>query len=987
VSISSFGSNVLLCLIVFFLPFKVSNLLQAQSRFFVDSDIAAPGDGATWNTAFRDLKTAISEAAPNDEIWVKNGNYKPTNGTDRTQSFLLQKPLRIYGGFRGDETLLQQRNLNTSASFLDGDIGITGIDGDNSFNIVLLRNVSGIVILDGFTFINGNANEATENALTNRIRRNGAAIHAYNDVQAVTGATQLTVANCSFQNNFALRNGAGIFTGSEGPNGIRVLIENNQFEDNALGNYFVQNDNAGGIDIQLEGIENAALSVVRQNQFRGATAGNNSVKFVNSRFENTQIEFSNNSWTTQNITALVVDTELRSRVEIHNNGFRNCRSVFRISDFSKASDFVFNNNLTENCGGPGRILMLFGSYNLSSPGSGSFFMDGNTFRNNNCRNIAFIYQDFPTYSFSNNSFCNNQAESIYLINKQLANVLNFDEVHSFNFINEVFRDNIGRLLTGALNDGFENQQFNFVNCSFYNNRNSGTAMTGTPRHNDFVYIEKLESPSESQPIVRFYNCLFEFNNFNYANLLRTVNLRAEFNNNLFNDMNISQAITATGGSAPTVEESFFYRSNFIPTADCAVSLNPCSFAVDNGNEALLASFGEFLWDNNGNPRILDGGLDIGAVESVDMFEAEILIDGCDRSTGSIFFGTFGSLPNSYSWQRNGQSGSNTANLTPGEYVFTITDADNCSIEFEVIIPELIEISGDLGSGQFVLCEDESLALDFSGRGVELRWSNGVQGPAVLLDEQGEYVVTVSDVCGEYDLFFDIRKIIPVDSAENVVVCEGLVYAWQGQNLDSPGLYISTLQSAKGCDSIYITLDLDFQPGDKYFEVIMPDEIALGDLLEILVDTDIENLQNLQIDPMVELLQTDLNSFAFNAANTNRYTFIISDEDGCIYFDTVSLRLIIDKEFTLNNVLSPNAPLPNNLLVMRTGIATRNVECTIFDRWGSIVHRYNNTFLSSGVHEIWDSSGTNLLPGVYVYHVRVDTDLGEIVQTGDFTLVR
>src|SRR5574342_685318 len=93
-------------------------------RFFVGLlvNLGASGSGTSWANAYGNPQAALANAACT-EIWVAQGTYKPTNGTDRTISFVLKSGVALYGGFAGSETLLTQRNLAVNPTILSGEIG------------------------------------------------------------------------------------------------------------------------------------------------------------------------------------------------------------------------------------------------------------------------------------------------------------------------------------------------------------------------------------------------------------------------------------------------------------------------------------------------------------------------------------------------------------------------------------------------------------------------------------------------------------------------------------------------------------------------------------------------------------------------------------------------------------------------------------------------------------------------------------------------
>ena len=173
---------------------------QLLSTYHVDAN--APGstqDGASWETAFKDLQTLLTSPTllSGDTVKVADGTYKPTATTDQTVSFNLINGVGIFGGYAGYGAIdPEARNTSLYPTILSGDIGSVGTSADNSYQIVTANASSPSTILDGLTLANGNANGVSPND-------SGGGI--YN----VGGSP--TINNCSFLNNLANFAGAGIF--------------------------------------------------------------------------------------------------------------------------------------------------------------------------------------------------------------------------------------------------------------------------------------------------------------------------------------------------------------------------------------------------------------------------------------------------------------------------------------------------------------------------------------------------------------------------------------------------------------------------------------------------------------------------------------------------------------------------------------------------------------------------------------------------------
>lgn len=200
-------------------------------------------NGSSWSNAFTSLQSAFAAAAPGDSIWVAQGTYTPTNGTDRSISFALPNGRIVLGGFEGNETSVTQRNPELFLSILSGNIGNTGLDNDNSFHVVTTQNVGPSTVLDGFVIQGG---YYTDNTLV----YSGAGL--YNEggsptirqcvfqfnvagrgaALAQTSGGNITVSDCTFENNSAV----GPSTSSGGgaiylPSGSMVIM-NSLFKSN-----------------------------------------------------------------------------------------------------------------------------------------------------------------------------------------------------------------------------------------------------------------------------------------------------------------------------------------------------------------------------------------------------------------------------------------------------------------------------------------------------------------------------------------------------------------------------------------------------------------------------------------------------------------------------------------------------------------------------------------------------------------------------------
>lgn len=248
---------------VYFFVFSFFTL-PAFAQIYVNQNASCnPCDGSSWDMAFTDLQEALAVADQSQAIWVAQGTYKP-HPTDRTIAFNLSNGLKIYGGFSGTESILDQRDIEAFPTILSGDLNDNdGIDflnnEENSHTIIYTQQVSELTIVDGFTIKGGNANDFTSPSPQHRSGGGW-----YNDIPWGTyGTSSPTIRNCTFESNFAHMSGGGLFnSGSVGESYTRLF--NCTFKNNKAsiggGIYNEANNGVANIDvINCYFIENEAI--------------------------------------------------------------------------------------------------------------------------------------------------------------------------------------------------------------------------------------------------------------------------------------------------------------------------------------------------------------------------------------------------------------------------------------------------------------------------------------------------------------------------------------------------------------------------------------------------------------------------------------------------------------------------------------------------------------------------------------------------------
>lgn len=100
--------------------YEFQQMLSTRIRY-VKSVATGTGDGSSWENASGNLQNMIDELAKNNpqnlpgEVWVAAGTYVPQvqviSGTTYSASFLMRDGISVYGGFAGDESSKQEREV------------------------------------------------------------------------------------------------------------------------------------------------------------------------------------------------------------------------------------------------------------------------------------------------------------------------------------------------------------------------------------------------------------------------------------------------------------------------------------------------------------------------------------------------------------------------------------------------------------------------------------------------------------------------------------------------------------------------------------------------------------------------------------------------------------------------------------------------------------------------------------------------------------
>ncbi len=210
---------------------------------------SSQGDGLTWGTALGDVQTAIESAAEAVEdgqefcqVWVKAGTYNVFESSPE-DTLLMVAGVRLYGGFAGTESIVEDRDVAVNETILDG--SSNGSDDDRVYHVI--TGVDGAV-LDGFTVTRGHAQQ--DESPMNFNNYGGGMINA--------NASPM-IRNCTFSDNYGFFGGAIENISDTEPQSAPV-IEDCLFQDNLADRFggAMDNDHSSPVITGCSFVDNVA---------------------------------------------------------------------------------------------------------------------------------------------------------------------------------------------------------------------------------------------------------------------------------------------------------------------------------------------------------------------------------------------------------------------------------------------------------------------------------------------------------------------------------------------------------------------------------------------------------------------------------------------------------------------------------------------------------------------------------------------------------
>ena len=204
-----------------------------------------------------------------------------------------------------------------------------------------------------------------------------------------------------------------------------------------------------------------------------------------------------------------------------------------------------------------------------------------------------------------------------------------------------------------------------------------------------------------------------------------------------------------------------------------------------------------------------------------------------------------------------------------------------------------------------------------------------------------------------------------------------------------GIALLPNAAANGCDSlVYIELTFTQPPNNSAF--LGADQLIFsGDTVCLSIPSDLD-FSDISWLPVLPCITTDCSNVCLSAIQNETVIATVSDQNQCLFSDTVNISLSKERPIFVPNVFAPDADAPNNRFAIFPGIAVTRINwLAVYDRWGSLVYEARD-FQACDEGKAWDGTvrGQMAQVGVYTYAFEVMfPDDSVEVRSGTITLLR
>lgn len=434
------------------------------------------------------------------------------------------------------------------------------------------------------------------------------------------------------------------------------------------------------------------------------------------------------------------------------------------------------------------------------------------------------------------------------------------------------------------------------------------------------------------------------------------------------------------------------QSNGSITVNATSGIAPYSYNWSNGaNSAVLTnlSAGTYtvtITDAAGCIAVRSGTVNQPSLLQVQTYHVDASCGIDNGQAGVLAAGGVG--PYSYLWS-TGSTQQQLQNLSKGVYSITVTDANNCFVDVNIVVDSLalLDVTSTISPETCVGTNDGAIDISINS-GVApytFDWSNGfaTQNGGGLA--AGTYNITVTDASGcvsTLNLNVPSASPITLNGSVLAIVCGAKVgevdvavvggvapydFLWStGDTLQNiyvvfDGNYAVTVTDANGCQqttSVFVPRG----SGPVVSTFATPDTLGNGNGTATAIPTN----GNAPFDYTWSDGQTTATAVGLSAGT---YIVTVADANGCETTDTVSIGTYTSIGEVLNNENVSVWPNPTNGKFAITFVGLKgNASITVYDALGKLVKSQENDILA---HPSVEMDLATFAAGVYMVRINLD----------------
>ena len=323
---------------------------------------------------------------------------------------------------------------------------------------------------------------------------------------------------------------------------------------------------------------------------------------------------------------------------------------------------------------------------------------------------------------------------------------------------------------------------------------------------------------------------------------------------------------------------------------------------------------------------------------------------------------------SYLWTPGGGTAQNLTVTTSGTYSVVAVSDSGCQSSASnsiAITSRPNPAKPQITASRTSFCDGQSATLSVSNpfTGNTYTWSNGLTGSPITISAGGTYFVrsdSSNNCFSNSDLLDIIQNPLPVPvitavpgdfqacRGDSVVLSSNFSSgnSWntspvntntQVAFLNSASGIVLTVTDANGCVNSTIPVNVVIDPL-PVVKLEKDTALIFGDQFNLQATNFSSNFQNFTwLVEDLPLATTTIPIFEIKPTQTNTYSVVITDQNGCRATDSVRVR--VARELYIPNMFSPNKDGKNDVFKVY-GFGVASIEVKIWDRLGNLVYETN-----------------------------------------------